>query len=177
MGEHTGICAPRQSLHFTNEETEAQGGHAASPGSQGHSPAPPGPAQESPGPPSSPVTTQHSPLRGCHYGDPHPQEFSHCPNLSPATPLSPYGHVSVAEQVSQFGVLKTGSPAAKVPSTRRAWGHRLHDGSQLPPKPSKLESSGVAWKQSHHRVPGMKPTWVLGAQLSGGMPQPSGLLR
>lgn len=50
---HAGMCVPKQSPHFRSEETEAQGGRAASPGSRSLSPAPPRPAQGSPGPPLS----------------------------------------------------------------------------------------------------------------------------
>lgn len=46
----------------------------------------------SPSPPSLPVTMPHRPLRGQSHSDPSLQVFSHCPNLSPAVPLSPYGH-------------------------------------------------------------------------------------
>lgn len=117
--EHTGICAlkagviPQRRKVRPGDAVRLPQGHMA-----GHQHS----LQGSPGPASSPVTKPHSPS----------QIYSHCPNLSPAAPLSPYGHAYVARKVSQFGVMKTGSLVGKVPEQGMPGVHRVdHGGSQL----------------------------------------------
>lgn len=57
--------------------------------------------------------------------DPTPRFAATAP-VSHLPPTVPIWTRTCTRKMSQFGVLKTGSPAGKEPSMRRAWGSRLH---------------------------------------------------
>lgn len=110
-----------------------------------------------------PVTTPHSRLQRYSYGDPSPQVFSHCPSLSPAVPLSPYGHTCSRPSVPVWFFFNWVTHREDAIGEVYTWGshgvHRVDPGASRPH--SKHFKSGT--RGVNYLLLCTKPMWVLGA--------------